>query len=227
MGIRLSQMGAFLAQSAPKTRKIFVFLTPYYFLQNSDNCTLPALESQLPCLLQVGYPTRLRNKGLEIQCHFHTGQSRWGGRLSGGSRGFPSPFISSFGKSKIWPKGKDASSKWQEGEVNGQADQMVLEGRQGEWKELELGNRLELLISVVTRQTTLVGIHQSSTLWPPANISRMCPWHKDSPWDNQLSRHPKILRSAAAFWTAHLDAWVFLPAQSLSSPAISGQFFFL
>lgn len=77
MGIRFNQMGAFLAHSAPKTRKIFVFLTSYSFLQNSDNCTESPLESQLPWERQRGYPTWLGKKGLEIQCHFHTGQSRW------------------------------------------------------------------------------------------------------------------------------------------------------
>lgn len=167
-----------------KPGRSFVLLTPYSFLQNSDNCTLPPLEPH--CHVDCRWlPTPLGNKGLEIQHHFHTGQSRWGGRWSRGSKeiyesflGLPSPFIPSFGKSKIQPNGKDAESKWKEGEVKGQADQMVFKGRWGEWKELELGNRLELPISVVTRQTTLVGICRSSTLWPPGNISRMCPWHK-------------------------------------------------
>lgn len=144
---------------------------------------------------------------------FNTGQGRWGGGYSGLKEIWECPKAPAFHsyiplESKAWMSGKDTESKWQKRRGN----QMVLEGRRGEWKEPELWNKSELLVSEVTRHTTLAGVCLSRLTTLTVREHFLCLWHKVylgiSPWDNKF---PYILSSAASSCTA----W---PSRCLSSP---------
>lgn len=110
---------------------------------------------------------------------FNAGQGRWGGGYSGLKEIWECPKALAFHsyiplESKTWLNAKDTENKWQKRWGN----QMVLEGRGGEWKEPELWNKSELLVSVVTRHTTLAGVCVSRLITLTVREHFLRPWHK-------------------------------------------------